>query len=65
MDDADYCIENHGSLFLLHPLNEEASKNLAEKATEEAQFMGRALAVEPRYIAMLVSQLREEGWRVR
>jgi hypothetical protein len=61
----DYRVENHGSLFLLCPLNELALGNLLrEMKGTEAQWMRTYLAVEPRYIGPLVEQLREEGWVV-
>lgn len=46
----DLSFENHGSLFLVRP-NTRAGKNwLNETAPEDAQFLGSAMAVEPRYV---------------
>ena len=61
----DYTVENHGSLFLLRPTHGSALDFLRERVDDEAQWLGNALAVEHRYIASLVAQLREEGWDVR
>lgn len=60
----DYTLENHGSLWLVRCHNEAAYINLREGANPEAQWIGWAIAVEPRYVESLVTQLREEGWTV-
>ena len=60
----DYAVENHGSLFLVRPQNDAARQNLLDSVQADAQWLGRALAVEHRYIQPLVAQLREEGWVV-
>lgn len=62
---ADYIIENHGTIFLVVPQTTEAQDNLREHAQEGAQFFGRALAVEHRYIGDLAAQLAAEGWEVQ
>jgi hypothetical protein len=62
---ADYLVSGGGSVYLIHPQNEQAKENLLAGAPEDAQFLGNALAVEHRYIGPLVEQLREEGWVVR
>jgi hypothetical protein len=61
---ADYRVENHGSLYLVQPLNGRAGADLEDHVGEEAQWWGTGLAVEPRYITSLVSRLQESGWRV-
>jgi hypothetical protein len=61
---ADYFVENHGTIFLLRPANEQAKLNLEENAEEGAQWLGSALAVEHRYIRSLIERLESEGWEV-
>ena len=53
------------SLFLVRPTHGSALDFLQERVGDDAQWLGNALAVEHRYIASLVAQLREEGWDVR
>lgn len=60
----DYIATNAHSLWLLEPQNQRAADNLANKVGDEAQWMGRAVAVESRYIGPLVDQLTDEGWVV-
>jgi len=59
----DFRVENHGSIFLLVCLNDTMRDHLLENISPEAQWWGpNALAVEPRFIEPLASQLVEEGW---
>lgn len=60
----DYKAENHGSLWLIRPLTPEATEWLNENLSEEAQWFGNAVAVEPRYVPGLVERLRAEGFDV-
>ena len=61
----DYTVENHGSIYLVCSHNVEAFQWLREKVEDSAQwFFGIALAVEHRYIADLVTNLREDGFTV-
>jgi hypothetical protein len=60
-----YIAEQHGSLFLLWPQTQEARAHLIAHLDPEALWFGQALVVEPRYIADLVHQLREDGFTVR
>jgi hypothetical protein len=46
----DLAFENHGSIWLVRPLTEAGQKFLDETAPEDAQFMGKAMVVEPRYV---------------
>jgi hypothetical protein len=64
MDNPDFIIENHGSVFLVRPTNEGAVQHLRENVQGDASWFGDALAVEHRFIENLVAQLREEGWTV-
>lgn len=52
-------IENHGSIVLLRPLTSAGRRWLEENTSEEAQWWGGALVVEPRYVEPLVTAFRE------
>jgi hypothetical protein len=53
----DFTLENHGSLFLLRPLNSAAKHWMGEHLpmdNPETQFWGDAIVIEPRYVAPIV-----------
>ena len=60
----DVRIENHGSLFLVHPLTPCATQWIQENILEESQSFGDALVVEPRYIEVLVQGMVNDGLEV-
>lgn len=60
----DFTFENHGSIWLCRPQNDAAREHLEENVSEEAQWFGGALVVEPRYVEGLVGGLRDNGWSV-
>jgi hypothetical protein len=62
---ADIAVENHGSLVLLDPLSQRAAQWLHDVVSEGAQWWGRALVVEPRYVVDIVRGAVENGLRVR
>ena len=64
IEDGDYSIEDHGSVFLVFPQNEDAKENLINNVSNEVPFLGDAMAVEPRFIAHLVEIFNNEGWRI-
>lgn len=47
----DIRLENHGSLYLARPLTDAAKEWINRTAPEDAQFLGNALAIEPRYVS--------------
>lgn len=61
---ADFTIENHGSLFLFHPVTDTARDHLREHVSGDATWFGAALVVEPRYAHDLAAQLTEDGFTV-
>jgi len=61
----DYEVRGGGSVFIVVPLNDEATKNLEDKVGEETMWFAGGIAVEHGYIAGLVEQLRNEGRSVR
>jgi hypothetical protein len=64
---ADFTITGQAgdTVFLVHPGNTVAENHLTENTGDEAQFMGKALAVEHRYIESLVHRLAAEGWEIQ
>ncbi len=60
----DFTVEYYGSVFLVQCHSDAAKAALLQFAERDAQWLGPALAVEPRFIGGLVSSLRESGWRV-
>ncbi len=62
---ADIRVENHGSIYLLHPRTKRAARWLDEVIAEDAQYWGDAVVVEPRYVADIVNGAREDGLEVR
>jgi len=64
IEDGDYSIENHGSVFLVFPQNEDAKENLINNVSDEVPFLGDAMAVEPRFIGDLIDMFNNEGWRI-
>jgi hypothetical protein len=60
----DFQFENHGSICLVRPFNKTARKHLQENVSEEAQWFGGALVVEPRYMDDLATGLESEGFTI-
>lgn len=60
----DFTVTNHGSIFLLTPMNEVASEWIEDNLPEDRQTLGLAVAVEHRYIADIVNGIRHEGLTV-
>lgn len=61
----DVTISNHGSIFLFQPNTQIAVDWIRENVqTEETQFMGHALVVEPRYAEDLAFGMQSEGLEV-
>jgi hypothetical protein len=54
-------IENHGTIWLVRPLDPATSDWLRETAPEDAQFLGDALAIEPRYVPNFIDVLEAAG----
>jgi len=68
VSDPDFTLENHGSLFLLRPLNSSAKEWMQEHLpvdNPETQFWGDAIVVEPRYVAPIVDGIVGDGLVLR
>ena len=60
----DFHLENHGSLFLLRPLNSVAKDWMDEHLpidNPETQFWGDAIVIEPRYVGPIVDGIIGDG----
>jgi len=60
-DEPDFLIENHFSLFLLWPLSSLAHAWIHENVSEDRQWFGEALVVEPRYVSALIVGIVADG----
>lgn len=60
---ADFSTANHGSIWLVHPQTIEAQRWLFETAPDEAQFLGSALIVEPRYVMGVLEAAEDAGFQ--
>lgn len=58
-------VQNHGSIWLLQPIDEDAETWLAENIGEDALWLGNALAVEPRYIRNITDGFVDDGGTVK
>jgi hypothetical protein len=58
----DFQIENHMSITLVRPLTKTCRKWLEENTSDEAQWFGGALVVEPRYVENLYHGLDSGGF---
>lgn len=60
----DFVFDNHGSIWLVTPQHDDAAQHLHDNVSEEAQWFGKALVVEPRYAFGLDAALHENGYTV-
>jgi hypothetical protein len=61
---ADFTVQNEGSIFLLHSHTQSANDWISEHIPDDAQFFGNAVAVEHRYIADIVAGIQSDGLEV-
>lgn len=60
----DFSVEYYGTITLLRPLTPACKAWIDENVASEGwQWFGGALAVEPRYLDTLVTDMLEEGFR--
>jgi hypothetical protein len=57
-----FTFSDHGSIWLCIPNNAAALDHLREHTSDEAQWVGENLVVEPRYVAGLVMALQDSGF---
>jgi hypothetical protein len=60
----DASFEDHGSVWLVRPLTDEAKRWLADNIGEDAQWFGDALAVEPRFVQGVIEGMQLDGLEV-
>jgi hypothetical protein len=60
---ADFFLTGGGTVYLLHPLTQQAEAWLADHCPcdGEHQYLGNALAVEHRFVSSLVAQAQLDG----
>ena len=59
--EVDFRCENHGSIFLLYPLNLSAQSWIDEHLPSDAQWFGQAVAVEHRYIWSILDAIQSDA----
>ena len=60
--DAEF--SDHGSLWLVHLYSEAAQDWVASNVSDDAQWLGATLVVEPRYVANLAEGMADAGLAV-
>lgn len=61
----DFYVQNEGSIVLLFPNTSDAHAWIDARVDDTAQWFGRAVIVEPRYIADIVAGAQADGFTVR
>ena len=61
----DFLCENHGSVFLLRPLNQSAQSWIDKNLPSDAQWFGNGVAVEHRYIWAILEGIQNDGLAVQ
>ena len=65
---SDFALANHGSLFLLRPLNSSAKNWMNDHLpmdSKETQFWGDAIVIESRYVSRIVDGIISDGLVLR
>lgn len=60
----DFHIGDHGSIWLLTPVTEAARSWVAEHIPEDAQRLGRGIAIEPRYVPDIIDGIIDAGLEI-
>lgn len=61
----DVTLANHGSIVLVTPMTKAAKTWIDANVSDEAQWFGKSLVVEPRYVWNLVKGMQDEGLTVK
>ena len=59
-----FTFHNHGSIWLCEPDTDAAYQHLSEHIIDEAQWWGRSVVVEPRYVNSFSASLAAAGFAV-
>ena len=62
---ADFSVQNEGTIFLLIPHTDSAKAWIEEHILEDAQRFGGSVVVEHRYILDIVNGIKNDGLEVR
>ena len=62
---ADFSVQNEGTIFLLIPHTDSANAWIEEHIPEDAQRFGGGIVVEHRYIQDIVEGIQADGLAVR
>lgn len=60
----DFELTDHGSVSLLRPITDEAREWIDENIGDDAQWLGRGLAIEHRYVGDIVEGILNDGLTV-
>lgn len=60
----DVHVHDEGSIVLFELISESAKVWVSEKVSDDAQWFGHRLVVEPRYVEDLVNGMKEDGLEV-
>lgn len=63
-DKPDLMFTHHGTLSMLHPVTDEGRVWASDHLPEDAQWLGGACAVEPRYVEHIVEGIEAAGLAV-
>ena len=61
---ADVRLTQHGTLDMISCLSREAYEHMVEMTAEDALWLGRSIAIEPRYTANIMAALAAEGFEI-
>jgi hypothetical protein len=61
----DIYVEDHGSVWLFRPITDAGKEWLKNTAPEDTQFLGNAMAVEPRYAGGVIHAAKSDGLEVQ
>ena len=60
--DLDFELQDEGSIVLLRPLTVAATHWVMDNIGEEAQWFGRAVVIEPRYLGNILEGVTADGF---
>ncbi len=58
----DFIFHDHGSIWLMIPQDDAARKHAADVLPEDSPMHGAGYAIEPRYVADIVTALQDDGF---
>ena len=60
----DFVLTDHGSIAVLRPVTDEAREWVDENLPDDAQWFGRGVVIEPRYVGDIVEGILNDGLTV-